>query len=63
MTIFLVSSYADRARLKKYLSFVESIKQIDNKATAYVCKDYTCSKPVTNPDMLLNLLKNNTPAK
>ena len=63
MTIFLVSSDADRARLKKYLSFVESIKQIDNKATAYVCKDYTCSKPVTNPDMLLNLLKNNTPAK
>ena len=57
MTIFLVSSDTDRARLKKYLSFVESIKQIDNKATAYVCKDFTCSKPVTNPDMLLNLLK------
>ena len=63
MTIFLVSSDTDRTRLKKYLSFVESIKQIDNKATAYVCKDYKCSKPVTNPDMLLNLLKNNTPAK
>jgi len=57
MTIFVVSSDADRTRLKKYLSFVESIKQIDNKATAYVCKDYKCSKPVTNPDMLLNLLK------
>jgi len=62
MTIFVVSSDADRARLKKYLSFVESIKQKDNKATAYVCKDYTCSKPVTNPDMLLNLLKKNNPA-
>ena len=57
MTIFLVSSDAERARLKKYLSFVESIKQIDNKATAYVCKDYKCSQPVTTVDMLLNLLK------
>ncbi len=63
MTIFLVSSNEDRARLKKYFSFIESIKQKDGRATAYVCKDYTCSKPVTNVDMLLNLLKNNTPAK
>lgn len=62
MTVFLVSSDADRTRLKKYLSYVESLKQIDDKATAYVCKDYTCSKPVTNPDMLQNLLKNNNPA-
>ena len=63
MTIFLVSNDEDRARLKKYFSFIESIKQKDGRATAYVCKNYTCSQPVTNVDMLLNLLKNNTPAK
>jgi len=63
MTIFLVSSDADRTKLKKYLSIIESIKQKDGRATAYVCKDYTCSHPVTTVDMLLDLLKNNTPAK
>jgi len=63
MTIFLVSSDADRTKLKKYLSIIESIKQKDGRATAYVCKDYTCSQPVTTVDMLLDLLKNNTPAK
>jgi len=63
MTIFLVSSDADRTKLKKYFSFIESIKQKDGRATAYVCKDYTCSQPVTTVDMLLNLLKNTIPAK
>jgi len=57
MTLFLVSSNEDRARLKKYFSFIESIKQKDGKATAYVCKDYTCSRPVTTVNMLLNLLE------
>lgn len=63
MTIFLVSSNQDRNRMKKYLSYIESITQKDGRTTAYVCKDYTCSKPVTNTDMLLNLLKSTTPAK
>ena len=63
MTIFLVSSNKDKTTLKKYLSFVESIQQKGGKATAYVCQDYTCSRPVTTVDMLLNLLKNHTPAK
>ena len=63
LTVYLVSSDADRARLKKYLSFVESIKPIDNKPAAYVCKDYACGQPITDPDMLLNLLKNGHPVK
>ena len=63
MTIFVLSNDTDRTGLKKYLSFVESIKQIDHKATAYVCKDYVCSQPVTDPDTLLNLLGNSFPAK
>jgi uncharacterized protein len=30
--------------------------QIDGKATAYVCHNYTCSAPVTRPDELKSLL-------
>jgi len=37
--------------------FTESQTPIDGKATAYVCKDYTCSAPTTDVNKMLTLLK------
>ena len=37
--------------------FTESQTPIDGKATAYVCKDYTCSAPTTDINEMLKLLK------
>lgn len=32
-------------------------KQINEKATAYVCQNFQCSAPTTDPDEMINLLK------
>ena len=41
---------ADDGKNKKFLAekllFIEDMDMIDNKATAYVCKDFTCQLPV-----------------
>ncbi|MBT8350345.1 MAG: thioredoxin domain-containing protein [Deltaproteobacteria bacterium] len=57
MTIFLVNNEKDRTRLKKRFSFIESITQKRGKTAAYVCQDFSCSQPVTDANMLQNLLK------
>jgi uncharacterized protein YyaL (SSP411 family) len=31
---------------------------IDDKPTAYVCRNYTCDRPVTNPELLASQLEN-----
>jgi len=52
---------ADGAENQKYLAarlpFMETVTPLDGKATAYVCADFTCKMPVTDPDKLLQLLK------
>ncbi|XP_033734441.1 spermatogenesis-associated protein 20-like [Pecten maximus] len=47
--------------LSRECQFVHSLPQIDGKATAYVCENYTCSLPVTNVDSLHAIL--NTKSK
>ncbi len=37
--------------------FTKSQTPIDGKATAYVCKDYTCSAPTTDINEMLTLLQ------
>jgi uncharacterized protein YyaL (SSP411 family) len=43
--------------IAKLAEFTESQTPIDGKATAYVCKDYTCSAPTTDINKMLKLLK------
>ena len=38
--------------MRMRLPFLESMKMIEKKATAYVCKDYTCQCPTNKPDEL-----------
>jgi uncharacterized protein YyaL (SSP411 family) len=55
-TVVLVETDADRKRLARHLPFVKSVKKIDNRPTAYVCTDNACKPPMTDPEVVKNLL-------
>jgi len=44
--------------INEYAAFVEFMNAIDNKATAYVCTDFKCNFPTTDPDKMLEELSN-----
>ena len=52
---------ADGAEGQEYLSaslpIMPALVQLDNKATAYVCENYTCQLPTNEVGMLVHLLK------
>lgn len=39
--------------LKGKLKGLEPPKMVGNQPTAYVCKNYTCGSPITEPEALL----------
>ena len=41
-----------RETLARLLPWVGSMRMIDNRATAYVCRDFTCQAPTTAPAQL-----------
>ncbi|WPD24282.1 MAG: thioredoxin domain-containing protein [Candidatus Electrothrix scaldis] len=43
--------------LSKWLPFLETVAMQDDQSTAYVCRDYTCQLPVTDPAELKRMLK------
>lgn len=55
---------ADNAEGQQYLSeslpIMASLTRINNKATAYVCENYTCQLPTNEVEVLVRLLGNNT---
>ena len=42
--------------LSRHLEILNSVKLSEEKATAYVCENYTCSAPVSDPDKLKRVL-------
>jgi uncharacterized protein YyaL (SSP411 family) len=44
--------------ISKYADFVEFMHAIDNKATAYVCTNFKCNFPTTDPARMLDSLRN-----
>jgi len=54
--VMLVDNNTTRSRLARYLPFIEAVKKMDNRATAYVCTDKTCKQPVTDSVALTKLL-------
>lgn len=42
--------------IHRIAEFTKSMKSIDGKATAYVCRSYACELPTTEVDKMLELL-------
>ena len=42
--------------LGKHLKVLSTVKKLDDKATAYVCENYTCSAPVNDVEKLRKIL-------
>jgi len=57
--VILASGGDNQHFLERKLPFLKDIAMIDGKATAYVCKDFTCKLPVTDPVKLAKQLGNN----
>ncbi len=48
ITVMLIDGEETRNRMLEELPFIESMKRIDNKATAYLCSGRSCKEPVTD---------------
>ena len=40
---------AEQAALAAHMPWVAEMTMIENKATAYVCRDFACDAPATDP--------------
>ncbi|MEE9231050.1 MAG: thioredoxin domain-containing protein [Acidobacteriota bacterium] len=62
-TILLLADGGEgQKELAKRLPFVRTMKPIDGKATAFVCENYACELPTTDPAVMARLLDKKKPA-
>jgi len=54
--VLLVPPGKSGAAIRKLASFAEAYEPVDGKAAAYVCRDFTCQLPTTDPARLRELL-------
>ena len=50
--LLLADGAENQAYLATRLPFLETVARLEGKATAYVCSDFTCKMPVTDPKAL-----------
>ncbi len=55
--LLLADGAENQAYLSRTLPFLEAVRRINGKATAYVCSNFTCKMPVTDPFALQQQLK------
>lgn len=55
--VLLADGGQNQEFLSRYLSFIQTMTMQSGKATAYVCKNFTCKRPVTSVEDLAGLLK------
>lgn len=46
----------DSEKIRQIAPYTEHQPMVRDSATAYVCKNYSCDRPVTDPDLFINLL-------
>jgi len=49
--VVVLADPADQAALAVHMPWVAEMKMIDNRATAYVCRDFACAAPSTDPSV------------
>jgi uncharacterized protein YyaL (SSP411 family) len=55
--LLLADGAAAQKTLAKLLPFLEAIKPVDGKPTAYVCVNYACQLPTTEAGLLKKSLE------
>lgn len=58
--VYPVTQQDDRIAVEALAPFVQGQEQIDGKATAYVCSEFTCQRATTDTGELLERLRNRT---
>ena len=51
-TVMVLADPAEQAALAMHMPWVAEMKMIDNRATAYVCRDFACDAPTTDASVL-----------
>jgi hypothetical protein len=55
--VLLVDSQETRAALAAAIPTIAAMQQLDGRASAYVCRDYTCQLPVNTADAFAELIQ------
>ena len=55
--VLLVDSAEDRETLSAYIPAIAGMQRVEGRASAYVCRDYTCQMPVNTPERLSELIQ------
>jgi len=55
--VLLVPPGRSGAAIRKLAPFAKAYEPVEGKAAAYVCQDFTCQLPTTDPEKLAKLLK------
>ena len=51
-TVMVLADPAEQVALAMHMPWVAEMKMIDNRATAYVCRDFACDAPTTDASVL-----------
>jgi uncharacterized protein YyaL (SSP411 family) len=55
--VLLVDSDESRAALSAAIPAIAAMERIDGRASAYVCRDYTCQMPVNTAESFAELIQ------
>jgi uncharacterized protein YyaL (SSP411 family) len=55
--VFLADGGAGQEQLAQWLPFLQGVTRLEGRATAYICEDYVCKLPTTDPKIVARLLE------
>jgi uncharacterized protein YyaL (SSP411 family) len=59
--LILADGAASQAEVARRLPFIEAMHPLDNKATAYICEEYACRVPSSDPRVVARILDGKEP--
>ncbi len=63
MILLMIDGDPVRKKISAYLPFTEGMKKIDGRATIYICENYACQLPTSDPATAARLLNTGTAKK